>query len=100
MLNRDFHAAGPGEKRVSGITYLRTAGGRPYLTAAFDLYDRKITGRAFGGTTGAEETAAGALETRPSGTGNPVLACCFILAGCFFGGGVGDGIAQTCSGKL
>ncbi|MDR0639376.1 MAG: IS3 family transposase [Spirochaetaceae bacterium] len=63
LLNRDFHAAGPGEKRVAGSACLRAAGGRPYLTAALDLYDRKITGRAFGGTTGAEETAAGALET-------------------------------------
>jgi transposase InsO family protein len=63
LLSRDFHAAGTGEKRVSGSAYPRTAGGRPYLTAALDLYDRKITGRAFGGTTGAEETAAGTLET-------------------------------------
>jgi putative transposase len=63
LPDRDFRAAGPGEKRVSGITCLRTAGGRLCLTAVLDLYGRKITGRAFSGTAGAEETAVKALET-------------------------------------
>jgi putative transposase len=91
LLNRDFYAAGPGEKRVSGITCLRTAGGRLYLTVALDLYDRKITVRAFSGTTGAEETAAGALETAV-GNRKPRLDP-------LFHSGRGYSIAQPCSGK-
>ena len=44
LLNRDFHAAYPGEKWVSDITCLRTNGGWLYLTVILDLYDRKVIG--------------------------------------------------------
>jgi transposase InsO family protein len=47
ILNREFSAAGPGEKWVSDITYLRTSAGWLYLTAIMDLWDRKIIGWAF-----------------------------------------------------
>jgi transposase InsO family protein len=32
---------------VSGITYLKTGGGRPYVTVILDLWDRSVIGRAF-----------------------------------------------------
>jgi transposase InsO family protein len=44
ILNRDFHAAYPGEKWVSDITYLRTGSGWLYLTVILDLWDRKVIG--------------------------------------------------------
>ena len=44
ILNRDFHAAYPGEKWVSDITYLRTDSGWLYLTMILDLWDRKVIG--------------------------------------------------------
>ena len=44
ILNRNFHAAFPGEKWVSDITYLRTGGGWLYLTVVLDLWDRKVVG--------------------------------------------------------
>ncbi|MDR2793861.1 MAG: DDE-type integrase/transposase/recombinase, partial [Treponema sp.] len=47
LLNRKCRAGGPGEKRVSGITYLKTGGGRPYVTVILDLWDRSVIGRAF-----------------------------------------------------
>jgi transposase InsO family protein len=47
ILNRDFFAAGPGEKWVSDITYLRTSSGWLYLTTILDLFDRKVIGWAF-----------------------------------------------------
>jgi transposase InsO family protein len=43
ILNRDFHAASPGEKWVPDITYLRTAGGWLYLTILLDLFDRRTS---------------------------------------------------------
>jgi transposase InsO family protein len=48
--------ARPGEKWVSDITYLRTAGGWLYLTIVLDLYDRKVIGWAFSGDMTAEHT--------------------------------------------
>jgi transposase InsO family protein len=62
LLNRDFQAAGPGEKWVSDITYLRTAAGWLYLTVVLDLYDRKIVGWAFSGTMEAGATVVKAWE--------------------------------------
>ena len=44
ILNRDFHAVNSGEKWVSDMTYLRTNGGRLYLTVVLDLWDRKVIG--------------------------------------------------------
>jgi len=35
VLNRDFNAEGPGQKRVSDITYLRVLGGWLYLTVCW-----------------------------------------------------------------
>jgi transposase InsO family protein len=49
LLNREFYAAGPGEKWVSDITYLRTRAGWVYLTVIIDLWDRKVIGWAFSG---------------------------------------------------
>ena len=46
LLNREFWAAGPGEKWVSDITYLRTSSGWLYLTVIIDLWDRKVAGWA------------------------------------------------------
>jgi transposase InsO family protein len=46
ILNREFYAGKGGMKRVSDITCLRASGGWLYLTAALDLYDRKIIGWA------------------------------------------------------
>jgi transposase InsO family protein len=62
LLNRDFRTAGPGEKWVSDITYLRTKDGWLYLTVVLDLYDRKIVGWAFSETMGAEATVVSAWE--------------------------------------
>jgi transposase InsO family protein len=44
LLNREFSAGGPGETRVSGITYLKTGGGLPYLSVIPDLWDRSVIG--------------------------------------------------------
>jgi len=44
ILNRDFHAAYPGEKWVSDITYLRYDSGWLYMTVILDLWDRKVIG--------------------------------------------------------
>jgi transposase InsO family protein len=48
ILNRCFHAAYPGEKWVSDITYLRTMYGWLYLTVVIDLWDRKVIGWSMG----------------------------------------------------
>ena len=48
ILNREFHAAYPGEKWVSDITYLRTRFGWLYLTVVIDLWDRKVIGWSMG----------------------------------------------------
>jgi transposase InsO family protein len=61
ILNREFYAAGPGEKWVSDITYLWTVGGWLYLTVVIDLYDRKVIGWAFSSGMSAEETTVAAL---------------------------------------
>ena len=61
ILNRDFHAAEPGEKWVSDITYLRTAEGWLYLTMVLDLFDRKVIGWAFSGDMTAEHTTVPAF---------------------------------------
>jgi transposase InsO family protein len=44
ILNREFHAAYPGAKWVSDITYLRSNEGWLYLATILDLYDRKVIG--------------------------------------------------------
>jgi len=43
-LGQNFHAAHPGEKWVSDITYLRAKDGWLYLTIIMDLWDRKVIG--------------------------------------------------------
>jgi transposase InsO family protein len=72
LLNREFYAAGPGGKRVSDITYLRTRTGWVYLTVIIGLRDRQVIGRAFSGGLGARY-ACRALEmacgNRPPKTG-------------------------------
>jgi transposase InsO family protein len=65
ILNRDVSAAGPGEKWVSDITYLRTLGNWLYLTAVIDLYDRKAIGWSFSTDMTAEHTTVPA----------PAMAC-------------------------
>jgi transposase InsO family protein len=49
ILNRQFCAGKPGEKRVSDIAHLRTSGARVYLTMIPDRFERKVTGGAFSG---------------------------------------------------
>jgi transposase InsO family protein len=61
ILNWEFRAAGPGEKRVSGIIYLHTTEGLLCLTIVLDLFDRKVIGRALGVEMTAEHTAVPAL---------------------------------------
>jgi transposase InsO family protein len=61
-LDREFHAEGGGEKRVSDITYLRTTSGRVYLTVAPALYDRNVIGRALGGDMESRYTVVLAIE--------------------------------------
>jgi transposase InsO family protein len=61
ILNRDFHAVGPGKKWVSDITYLWTTSGWLYLTTVMDLYDRKIIGWAFSTAMDAPSTVIPAL---------------------------------------
>jgi len=48
ILARNFHAAAPGEKWVSDITYLRTSSGWLYLTVILDLWDRTVIGWSMG----------------------------------------------------
>ena len=61
ILNRDFHASNPGEKRVSDITCPLTLRGWLYLAIVLALFDRKVIGRAFSGDMTAEHTAIPAL---------------------------------------
>jgi transposase InsO family protein len=61
ILDRQFYAEKPGEKRVSDITYLRTSGAWVYLTVVLDLYDRKVVGRALSGDMESEHTVIPAL---------------------------------------
>jgi len=63
ILNRDFHAEKPGQKRVSDITYPRTNEGWLYLAAVVDLCDRKVIGWSFSEGMEAEQTAIAALQT-------------------------------------
>jgi transposase InsO family protein len=57
ILNRDFHASGPGEKWVSDITYLPTTGGWEYLTTVIDLWDRQIIGWCLSDNMAAENVS-------------------------------------------
>lgn len=45
-LNRQFWAAGPNEKWVGDITYIKTREGWLYLAAVLDIYSRKVVGWA------------------------------------------------------
>lgn len=68
ILNRGFTAAGPGEKWVSDITYLRTTSGWLYLTCILDLWDRKVIGWAFSDDMAAEHVCNAfrmAVSNRP-----------------------------------
>ena len=62
ILNREFYAAKGGQKWVSDITYLRTAGGWIYLTVVLDLFDRKILGWALSTGLDAANTTIAAFE--------------------------------------
>jgi transposase InsO family protein len=62
LLNRQFHAEQAGEKRVSDIMYLRTAGSRVYLTTVLDLYDRKVIGQTLSAGMETAHTAIPAME--------------------------------------
>jgi len=62
ILNRQFSAASGGQKWVSDITYLRTAGGWVYLTAVLDLYDQKVLGWALSAGMESAVTSVAALE--------------------------------------
>jgi transposase InsO family protein len=62
ILSRRFHAEKCGQKRVSGITCLRTINGWVYLTVVIDLYDRKVLGWALSVGMQASETSIAALE--------------------------------------
>ncbi len=44
--DRDLSAQATGQKRVSGLTYIRTPEGWLYLRAILDLADRKVVGWA------------------------------------------------------
>jgi transposase InsO family protein len=61
ILDRGFHAACPGEKWVSDITYLRANGCWLYLTVIIDLWDRKVIGWSIASNMRAENTCT-ALE--------------------------------------
>ena len=43
-LAQEFTAAGPNERWVADITYLRTGEGWLYLAVVLDLYSRKVVG--------------------------------------------------------
>jgi putative transposase len=61
-LERDFQAAGPAEKWVSDLTYIRTLEGWLYLTVVLDLADRKVVGWALSETMEAEMTTVAAWQ--------------------------------------
>ena len=68
ILNRDFRADYPGEKWVSDITYLRSKGGRLYLTVVLDLWDRKVIGWSLSREMVSEEVSRAlimAVKNRP-----------------------------------
>ena len=44
ILDRDFRAAGPGQKVVSDLTYIATAEGFLYLVCMIDVYSRRVIG--------------------------------------------------------
>jgi transposase InsO family protein len=72
LLNREFHAEGPGEKWVSDITYLRTRSGWLYLTVIIGLWDRQVMGWAFSEDLGARHVCRAlemAVSNRPPQTG-------------------------------
>lgn len=50
VIARDFRAAGPNEKWVGDITYLRTRDGFLYLATLMDLFSRRIIGWAVSDT--------------------------------------------------
>lgn len=67
VIGRDFCAAGPNEKWVGDITYLRTRDGFLYLATLMDLFSRRIIGWALSDsleTTVASEALAMAFATR------------------------------------
>jgi len=44
ILDRDFRAAGPGQKVVSDLTYIATAEGFLYLVCMIDVFSRRVIG--------------------------------------------------------
>ncbi len=44
LLKQDFYAAGPNQKWVGDITYLRTGEGWLYLAVVIDLWSRSVIG--------------------------------------------------------
>lgn len=44
LLNQEFQAASPNQKRVADITYLPTSSGWVYLAVVLDLFSRKVVG--------------------------------------------------------
>ena len=49
VLQRDFHAAAPNQKWATEITEFNVKGGKLYLSACMDLYNREITTHRMGG---------------------------------------------------
>jgi transposase InsO family protein len=62
ILDRQFGAGKPGEKRVSDITCLRASDAWVYLTIILGLFDRKVIGRALSGGMDSGRTVIPALE--------------------------------------
>ncbi len=60
LLNREFMADKPGQKRVSDITYIATGQGWLYLTVILDLADRKVIGWALSDSLKAVDTSVAA----------------------------------------
>jgi putative transposase len=46
LLDQDFSADGPNQKRVGNISYIWTSGGWLYLAVILDLYSRRVIGWA------------------------------------------------------
>src|SRR6476659_3761020 len=59
--NPEFWAAGPNEKWVGDVTYLRTAEGWLYLAVVLDIYSRRVVGWAMDKHM-EEELVASALQ--------------------------------------